>query len=101
MILTKELWIPENHPDLEGHFDGFHLLPGVTQIEMVKMNLRDMLLRPVLITEIRKAKFFKMLRPPGSFQLEISLKEDIFEAGWVLKNDQHVYSKGVVSYEYH
>lgn len=99
MSLVKNIWIGDDHPDLEGHFNGFQLLPGVTQIELVKNYISEICEKSVQITEVRNAKFYQMLRPPGQYEIEIKLTDDKSEASWVLKNKNEIYSKGILSYD--
>ena len=61
-------------PDMalfKGHFPGAPMLPGVVQIEMVRLMLERAENRPLQINHIKKIKFLKPIVPGDHIRVEI------------------------------
>ncbi len=61
-------------PDMalfKGHFPGAPMLPGVVQIEMVRLLLERAENRPLQIIHIKKNKFLKPIVPGDHIKVEI------------------------------
>lgn len=59
-----------------GHFPGHPILPGVFQLEMVRVAAEFVLACPLAIGEIRKAKFQRPILPDEVAALELKLSDD-------------------------
>jgi 3-hydroxyacyl-[acyl-carrier-protein] dehydratase len=55
----------------KGHFPGAPMLPGVVQIEMVRLMLERAENRPLQIIHIKKNKFLKPIVPGDHIKVEI------------------------------
>ena len=73
---------PASDPVFAGHFPGRPILPGVFQIEMVRLAAETVLNFPLGVREIRKAKFQRPIRPDERARvgLRLSEKEGTIEA---------------------
>ena len=69
-------------PTFAGHFPGHPILPGVFQLEMVRMVAESVLGCPLSIREIRKAKFRRPILPGEGVRVElkVSSKDDVVQA---------------------
>ena len=59
-----------------GHFPGRPILPGVFQIEMVRLAAESVLNCALSLTEIRKAKFQRPIAPGETVRVELRLSVD-------------------------
>lgn len=57
---------------LDGHFDGAPVVPGVVQTGAAVLEIERMLGRRVRVTEVRKLKFAKAVRPGERVHLSVS-----------------------------
>ena len=62
------------HPHLNGHFEGFPLLPAVSQLDIVQGLAERLLDKQLQIIECSRAKFAAMLQPGRSFDIAVTLK---------------------------
>jgi 3-hydroxyacyl-[acyl-carrier-protein] dehydratase len=69
-------------PVFAGHFPGHPILPGVFQLEMVRVAAESVLNCPLTIREIRKSKFQRPILPDEVARVELKLteKEGMIEA---------------------
>jgi 3-hydroxyacyl-[acyl-carrier-protein] dehydratase len=62
-------------PTFAGHFPGRPILPGVFQLEMVRVAVESVLDCPLAVREIRKAKFQRPILPDEVVRVELKLSE--------------------------
>lgn len=62
-------------PVFAGHFPGRPVLPGVFQLEMVRVAAETILNCPLAVREIPKAKFQRPVLPDEVVRLELKLTE--------------------------
>ncbi len=93
LIASKEFHLAADHPDLDGHFPGFSLLPGVSQISLAVDLLAQTRGSKFEILEIKKAKFRSMLQPPQSVRVDLT-EEDHNQIYWRIFTENKVYSEG-------
>ena len=62
-------------PVFVGHFPGHPILPGVFQLEIVRVAAEAVLNCPLAISEIRKAKFQRPILPDEVALVELKLTE--------------------------
>ena len=89
------------HPHFQGHFDGFPVFPAISQVELLRLLLRDSLMVPVRILEIRKAKFLKIICPGDLLHYQIVLEsgsDTTSWASWSMVGPKGSVSKGQVRY---
>ena len=96
-IRAKGRLLPD-HPHLNGHFEGFPLLPAVSQLDIVQ-GLAEMLLdRPLQIIACTRAKFAAMLQPGRSFEITVTLTPLTSGGQWLMKDGGDIFSKGCFTY---
>jgi 3-hydroxyacyl-[acyl-carrier-protein] dehydratase len=71
-----EFNFPLENPVFAGHFPGRPILPGVVQLEMVRVASESVLNGPLEIREIRKAKFQRAIAPGETMRMELKLSND-------------------------
>ena len=72
---TLEFKFDANDPVFAGHFPGRPILPGVFQLELVRV-AAELVMRCVLaVREIRKAKFQRPILPGETVRLALKLSE--------------------------
>lgn len=91
---TCQRLIEARHPDFEGHFENFPLLPAVSQIELIKELLECWLQKPLVCVGIKKAKFKAMLRPNTEVRVEIFAPQN-GQARWTISRGEEIYSTGI------
>lgn len=89
--------VPTDHPHMDGHFDSFKILPGVTQVAMVLDLLRMALQREVKLKGTLKGKFGAMIRPEQDLQMKIQIDKN--NAMWTLSRGKKICSRGKLIYE--
>jgi 3-hydroxyacyl-[acyl-carrier-protein] dehydratase len=62
-------------PVFAGHFPGRPILPGVFQLEMARVAAESVLDCPLLVREVRKAKFQRPVLPDETVRVELKLSE--------------------------
>src|SRR5882672_7346279 len=62
-------------PVFAGHFPGRPILPGVFQLEIVRMAAEWIENRPLAVQEIAKAKFQRPILPGETLKLNLQLSE--------------------------
>lgn len=62
-------------PTFAGHFPGRPILPGVFQLEIVRMAAEWIQNRPLAVREIAKAKFQRPILPGETLKLNLQLSE--------------------------
>ncbi|MBF0440362.1 MAG: hypothetical protein HQK54_00505 [Oligoflexales bacterium] len=92
--------IPEQYPHFDGHFDGFPILPAVSQIDIIPFLTEILIRQPIRITEITRAKFVAMIRPNASFSIDIFLIKGERRGRWQITSEGKIFSKGSFAYEF-
>jgi 3-hydroxymyristoyl/3-hydroxydecanoyl-(acyl carrier protein) dehydratase len=64
-MTTRDVYIAEDHPAFEGHFDGLPILPGVVLLSLVTQSLAAVM--PPLT--LHSAKFLAPVRPGTALQI--------------------------------
>jgi 3-hydroxyacyl-[acyl-carrier-protein] dehydratase len=62
-------------PTFTGHFPGRPILPGVFQLEIVRLAAEWLQQRPLAVQEIAKAKFQRPILPGEILKLQLKLSE--------------------------
>lgn len=60
-----------SNPHFDGHFEEFHLLPGVAQIEYVMREAHRYLKTPLSFKEGKNMKFMQMIRPGQAVEMRV------------------------------
>jgi 3-hydroxymyristoyl/3-hydroxydecanoyl-(acyl carrier protein) dehydratase len=97
-FLHAEFYIDENHPHVDGHFESWQVLPGMTQLGIVLHLIGDHLGKKLALQRVKRAKFSGMIRPPATVQLQVVLGASFGSAKWHMKDDKQVYSTGTLEY---
>ena len=66
---------PANDLTFTGHFPGRPILPGVFQLEIVRVASELLLKCALVVCEIRKAKFQRPILPDEAVRVELKLNE--------------------------
>ena len=61
--IRAEFNFPAHLELFQGHFPGNPILPGIAQIELVKLTLEAMLAGKLFIREVKKTKFLRPIEP--------------------------------------
>lgn len=93
-----DVTLPPSHPHLRGHFDGFPVLPGVSQIDLVLHLLGRAAGAPVALTAVQRTKFTAILQPGTTFRTTVEFDDGA--ARWALQDEDVVYSRGTLTYEF-
>ena len=70
-----EFCFPAYDPTFTGHFPNRPLLPGVFQLEIVRVAAEAVLKQSLLVREIVKAKFLRPIIPAETVRVELKLSE--------------------------
>lgn len=70
-----EFNFPAADPVFAGHFPHRPILPGIFQLEIVRMAAEWMQQRPLVVQEISKAKFKRPILPSEILKLNLKLTE--------------------------
>ncbi len=73
--ITATFSFPAALPVFDGHFPQMPLLPGVMQIELVRLAVAKALSAPCAIARIKKVKFANPVHPEAPLTAEIDLGE--------------------------
>lgn len=72
--VTAEVRVDPAHRLFEGHFPGSPVLPGVVQLEMVKVALSDALGRELALKEMATCKFLEVFNPLETPVMTLTIK---------------------------
>lgn len=72
---TLEFCFPAADPTFAGHFPTRPLLPGVFQLEMVRLSAEAMLNCALSVREVTKAKFLRPIIPAETVRVALKLVE--------------------------
>ncbi len=107
MKIENTYYISNQHPHLKGHFEGFPVFPGVSQIQLIKKTLVQALkVEEIEIVHVEKCKFSNMIRPDTELRIFIECKEMQVRSeknlcSWSIIGDNDLsYSKGTLFYEF-
>ncbi len=92
--VTLEVNIPSSADYFDGHFDGFLLMPAVAQIDMVTSYARFYFGLEKVLSDIKRAKFVKPLRPETTIIFTLTLKESTLSFKITDKADGSAYATG-------
>lgn len=74
-VVRFEFCFPTDDPTFAGHFPHRPLLPGVFQLEIVRVATEAVLQQPFVVREIVKAKFLRPIIPAETVRVELKLSE--------------------------
>ena len=86
--------VPTDLAQLDGHFDGFPVVPGVAQLGWVMQVLERHLDSEVVATSIEALKFREVLRPGQKFDLKLSCAIAEGRARFELVDGERVFASG-------
>ena len=93
--VTLEFSVPENSPYFDGHFPDFTLLPAVAQMELLIRFASEYLGTSIDVTEMRRIKFTKFIRPNTHLLLRLEKKEQSIMFRILSRQGESVYSSGI------
>jgi acyl-coenzyme A synthetase/AMP-(fatty) acid ligase/predicted hotdog family 3-hydroxylacyl-ACP dehydratase/3-hydroxymyristoyl/3-hydroxydecanoyl-(acyl carrier protein) dehydratase len=88
--------VPADLAQLDGHFDGFPVVPGVAQLGWVMQALERQLGDEVGASSIEALKFREVLRPGQEFELRLECPRDEARARFELTAGDSVFASGRV-----
>ena len=94
-----EICVPESSPYFNGHFDGFPVLPGVAQIELVTRFASRYFGTSVALSEIPRVKFTNLVRPNTVLLLKLEKKENSISFSISSREKNTVHSTGILKPE--
>ena len=94
--VTAKIFIPENNPFFDGHFDGFPVWPAVSQVDLVLKALEKALNCEISVVNIGRSKFTAMIRPNTNLRLALDWSEN--KANWQIQDDENTYSRGQLTF---
>lgn len=71
---SGEFCFDSKFPGFSGHFPGYAILPGVVMLEMAKVLCETVILTPLWITNIERAKFVKQVSPGDAVMTEVIMR---------------------------
>ncbi len=86
--------VPADLPFFEGHFPGFAILPGLTQIQWAVELARAAFALPPHFAGLSNLKFMKPVRPGATVEFALTLSEDRKSASFVLAAGSDTHAKG-------
>jgi 3-hydroxymyristoyl/3-hydroxydecanoyl-(acyl carrier protein) dehydratase len=92
-----EIELGARHPHMDGHFAGFPVLPGVSQVDLVLHLISHALDKKVSLRTVQKTKFTALMRPGAQFRAVVEY--DHGQARWTLSDESTLYSRGALSFE--
>ena len=95
--IVQHRTIDAGHPDFEGHFPEFPLLPAVSQIDLVIDLISVQLGLDLICSAVEKAKFKAMLRPDASITIRVE-GAGPQRARWLITGEGKIYSQGLIHF---
>jgi 3-hydroxymyristoyl/3-hydroxydecanoyl-(acyl carrier protein) dehydratase len=92
--LVRELEVPVDLAQLEGHFEAFPLVAGVVQLGWVMAAAAEWLGEPPRLVELEALKFPEPLRPGGRVTLELRASADGRRLRFRIHADRSVHASG-------
>ncbi len=86
--------VPADLPFFEGHFPGFAILPGLTQIQWAVELARTAFALPRHFAGLSNLKFMKPVRPGATVEFTLTLSDDKKNASFVLTSSGDTHAKG-------
>ncbi|MDT8380537.1 MAG: hypothetical protein RQ739_16775 [Desulfotignum sp.] len=71
--IRAEFNFPANLDLFKGHFSDNPILPGIAQIELVKITLETVLGRKLFIRKVKKTKFSRPIKPETHVLVDIDI----------------------------
>jgi len=91
-----EFSVPDTSPYFDGHFPGLPILPAVAQMDLVMRFASSYLGTGVVLSEIRRIKFTKIVRPLMPLLLNLAKKNNTLSFKISSPDNEEVYSSGTV-----
>lgn len=88
--------VPADSPFFEGHFPGFAILPGLTQIQWAVELARTAFAVPPCFAGLSNLKFMKPISPASSVQATFTLAEDDTSVNFAFKTQDVTCAKGKI-----
>jgi acyl-coenzyme A synthetase/AMP-(fatty) acid ligase len=92
--LARELAVPDELAYLEGHFEGFPIVPGVVQVGWVMEAAEAALGAPLRLAAVENLKFRELLLPGQRFRLELDWGAPLETLRFRLAAGERVFSTG-------
>ena len=96
-----EFSVPQTSPYFDGHFPGFSLLPGVAQVGLIIHFASVYLATGTDITEMRRVKFTKFIRPNMPLLLRLEKKDETISFKMFSREEEDIYSSGTIVVSLH
>ncbi len=87
-------------PHLDGHFHDRPIVPGVSQVDLVRKVIETLWASRIRVTAVKRAKFQNLLVPNTEVTIAVNLTQD-GQAAWQVFSPDKGYSKGILTYERH
>ena len=85
IVIEKTITLSPDHPSFKGHFPGFPIYPGVSQIQDVCDSLSEYFGQTVSLQNISRTKFLAFITPPAT--LHITCRVDRDDIAWNITRD--------------
>lgn len=92
--ILLEVFIPASSDYFDGHFDQFKLMPAVAQIDLVTSYARFYFGVEKTLSDIKRAKFIRPLKPDTTVLFSLSLKGQTLTFKITDKADGSAYASG-------
>jgi 3-hydroxyacyl-[acyl-carrier-protein] dehydratase len=73
--VVAELVVDTDSPWFSGHFPGNPILPGIAQLQMVLDTVQALELKGCRVSEIRKVRFKRMIRPDDTMTIIVRRRD--------------------------
>jgi len=97
--VSLEFSIPDTSPYFDGHFPGFSILPAVAQMELITRFASQYLGTSIGLSQIRRVKFAKLVRPFVPLLLNLIKKDNTVSFKISSPDSKTIYSTGTVVLE--
>jgi len=97
--VSLEFSVPNTSPYFDGHFPGFPILPAVAQMELITCFASRYFGTGAGLSEIRRIKFTKLIRPFAPLLLNLAKKDNTVSFKMSSPDIETVYSSGTVVVE--
>jgi len=88
--------IPKDSLYFDGHFPDYPILPAVAQIDIVVNFASENFGTDIIISQIKRTKFLKVITPSLSLLLKLEKKETSLNFKMTAPDSSEVYSSGSI-----
>ena len=93
--ISAQIRIEPSHPCLRGHFDGFPLLPAVSQLDLVRQLVEQPPARQSSVVAGKNIKFLELIQPEDIIDITIE-KTDSGAYRFVFQKNGSLTTKGEI-----